>query len=123
MKLHVLQHVPFEDVANIGVWAQEQGFTITTTHLYLNEPLPDPESFDVLVIMGGPMNIYQHSLYPWLVPEKQFIKTAIETQRIVLGVCLGAQLICAALGGQVTRNKYTEIGWFPRDPNRGRSGL
>ena len=113
MKLHVLQHVPFEDAANIGVWALEQGFTITTTHLYLNESLPDPESIDMLVIMGGPMNIYQHDLYPWLVPEKQFIKAAIEANCIVLGVCLGSQLICDALGGKVTRNEHTEIGWFP----------
>jgi len=59
------------------------------------------------------MNIYEEKEYPWLAAEKKFIKEAIENNKIVLGICLGAQLIAEVLGGEVVRNKYKEIGWFP----------
>lgn len=71
------------------------------------------DSFDWLIIMGGPMNIYEHKQYPWLVREKQFIKKAVKSGKIILGVCLGAQLLADVLGGKVTKNKYKEIGFFP----------
>jgi GMP synthase-like glutamine amidotransferase len=63
--------------------------------------------------MGGPMNIYEYDLYPWLLREKQFILETLRRDAAVLGVCLGAQLIADVLGGRVTRNKHKEIGWFP----------
>ena len=59
------------------------------------------------------MNIYEEKEYPWLAAEKKFIGTAIEKGKIVLGICLGAQLIAGVLGGRVVRNRYKEIGWFP----------
>ena len=112
MRIHVLQHVPFEDAANIGVWACERGLSLTRTRLYLDEPLPGIQQIDWLVIMGGPMNVYEHERFPWLVTEKQYISRAIETRRFVLGICLGAQLIADCLGGRVTANAHREIGWF-----------
>jgi GMP synthase-like glutamine amidotransferase len=63
--------------------------------------------------MGGPMNIYDHENYPWLLREKQFIKTAIDTGKLVIGLCLGGQLIADVIGGEVTKNNQLEIGWFP----------
>jgi GMP synthase (glutamine-hydrolysing) len=63
--------------------------------------------------MGGPMNIYEEKEYPWLAAEKRFIAKAIESNKIVLGICLGAQLLADVLGGRVTRNSHKEIGWFP----------
>jgi GMP synthase-like glutamine amidotransferase len=113
MRIHYLQHVPFEDAANIEVWARGAGHTVTCTRLCDAEALPPPDRFDWLVIMGGPMNIYEHDAYPWLVPEKRFIEQAIQHGKFVLGVCLGAQLAADVLGGPVTRNRHKEIGWFP----------
>ncbi|MFC1761860.1 type 1 glutamine amidotransferase [Planctomycetota bacterium] len=112
-KLHVLQHVPFEDAANIGVWASKNGFAVTRTCLYKNELLPDVQDIDWLAVMGGPMGIYEHDLYPWLVQEKTWLKQVVEAGKIVIGICLGAQLLADVLGGSVTRNEHTEIGWFP----------
>jgi GMP synthase-like glutamine amidotransferase len=63
--------------------------------------------------MGGPMNVYEDRVYPWLLPEKKFIEQAIEHRKFVLGVCLGAQLAADVLGGPVTPNLHKEIGWFP----------
>ena len=113
MRLHYLQHVPFEDLAKIKLWAEAKNHDISRTQLFNNKQLPKISDFDWLIVMGGPMNIYDEEKYPWLAKEKQFIKEAIASQKIVLGVCLGAQLIADALGGTVYKNNYKEIGWFP----------
>lgn len=112
-RLHYLQHIHFEDLANIKVWAKDRGFAILRTLLFNDEKLPSLNDFDWLVIMGGPMNIYEEKKYPWLVREKRFIEKAINRQKVVLGVCLGAQLIADILGGKVYKNKHKEIGWHP----------
>ncbi|MGB8217824.1 MAG: type 1 glutamine amidotransferase [Candidatus Methanoperedens sp.] len=113
MRIHSLEHEPFEGLANIEVWAKKRGHTISRTLLFNNEELPEMNDFDWLVIMGGSMNIYEEEKYPWLEEEKNFIAEAIAGKKIVLGVCLGSQLIADVLGGRVSKNKYTEIGWFP----------
>jgi len=113
MKIHYLQHVPFEDLANIEAWAKSRSHELTSTMLFFNETLPEIADFDWLIIMGGPMNIYEHDKYPWLAKEKEFIRQAIACCKIVLGVCLGAQLIADVLGGIVRKNEHREIGWFP----------
>ena len=111
INIHCLTHVAFEDAANLGQWATLRRHTLTYTQLYRDEPLPSLESFDMLAIMGGPMNIYQHDEYPWLAQEKRFIRRVIDAGKKVIGVCLGAQLIADALGGAVTENIHKEIGW------------
>ena len=113
MRIHSLEHEPFEGLANIEVWAKKKGHSITRTLLFKKEELPGIDEFDWLVIMGGSMNIYEEEKYPWLREEKNFIAEAIAGKKIVLGVCLGAQLIADVLGGKVTNNKYKEIGWYP----------
>lgn len=115
MRIHYLQHVPFEDLANIESWARSRGHDLTRTQLFLDEDLPEMNQFDWLIIMGGPMNIYEDDKYPWLSREKEFIRRAIAGDKIVIGICLGAQLIADVLGGAVQRNEYMEIGWFPVD--------
>ncbi|MFA4956225.1 MAG: type 1 glutamine amidotransferase [Candidatus Methanoperedens sp.] len=113
MRIHSLEHEPFEGLGNIEVWAKNRGHSITRTHLFNNEELPDISSFDWLVIMGGSMNIYEEEKFPWLKKEKEFIAKAIAANKILLGVCLGSQLIADVLGGKVSKNQFKEIGWFP----------
>ncbi len=113
MRIHYLQHVPFENLASIEQWAESKNCSLSSTRFHLNEPLPEIEDFDWLVVMGGPMNIYEDDKYPWLVREKRFIEEAMKNNRVVLGICLGAQLIADVLGAKVVRNEQTEIGWFP----------
>jgi GMP synthase-like glutamine amidotransferase len=125
MRIHYLQHMPFENPGNIIPWAESKGHILTGTLLYDNQPLPSVESFDWLVILGGTMNAYEHKKYPWLVQEKEFIDKTIRHGASVLGICLGAQLISDVLGGRVTRNLHREIGWFPISltPRGRQSGL
>lgn len=118
MRIHYLQHVPFEGPANIVNWAHKRGHKLTGTHLYNYEVVPNIDQFDCLVIMGGPMNVYEEDKYPWLKYEKKFIQSVIEANKVVLGICLGAQLITDVLGGKVTKNLEGEIGWFPVNFNR-----
>jgi len=111
--MHYLQHAAFEDAANIAVWADERGHRLTHTRLDLDQALPESADLDWLVVMGGPMNVDEHDVYPWLVREKDFIRRVINRGVPVLGVCLGGQLVASVLGGRVTRNRQKEIGWFP----------
>ncbi|EIC22985.1 type 1 glutamine amidotransferase [Thiorhodovibrio frisius] len=113
MRLHVLQHVPFEGPARIGDWAGRRGHALATSHLYAGDPPPALEDFDGLVIMGGPMSVHDEAEHSWLGAEKACIENAIAAGRPLIGVCLGAQLIAQALGAAVTKNAEREIGWFP----------
>ncbi len=104
-------------------WASKRGDTVEATHLYRGEQLPDDiSSFDFLVVMGGPMNVYQHRDYPWLPLEKHFIRAVIDSGKPVLGICLGAQLIADVLGARVFQNAQVEIGWFPVEFDPGAFG-
>ena len=113
MRLHYLQHVPFEGLGTIKAWVHERGFELTSTRLFDNESLPHLDDIDWLVIMGGPMSIYDEEDHPWLVREKQFIREAIKAGKQVLGICLGGQLVADALGARVRLNAGKEVGWFP----------
>lgn len=113
MRMQFLQHVPFEGPANLERWAVERGHACATAKLYAGDPLPAPEGYDWLVVMGGPMSVHDEALFPWLVAEKRAIAAAVDAGKRVLGVCLGAQLIAEVLGAAVTRNTHREIGWWP----------
>ncbi len=108
MRMHVLMHVPFEGPGYIINWAE--GHQITFTKFYQNDPLPNVDDFDFLVIMGGPMSVYDD--IPWFQDEKSFIRDSIEAGKKVLGICLGAQLIADSLNSRVFPNRFKEIGWF-----------
>ncbi len=111
MKIHYLQHVPFETPAKILDWARDRGHTIRATHLYQDDPLPGMDDFDLLVVMGGPMGVHDEDQYPWLRQEKGFIQDACSAEKKIIGICLGAQLLALVLGAEVRRNPVKEIGW------------
>ncbi len=112
MKVHYLLHVPFETPATINGWAEERGYEQSHTRLYEGASFPALDAYDFLVIMGGPMGVYDEGKYPWLRQEKAFIKEAIEGGKPVVGICLGAQLLAESLGAKVRKNRFKEIGFF-----------
>lgn len=113
MHAHYLQHVPFEGLGIIEPWLTQAGYEITNTRFFETTELPSIREIDLLIIMGGPMSVNDEDELPWLIQEKQFIRSVIQTGKPVLGVCLGAQLIASAMGARVYRNHEKEIGWFP----------
>jgi GMP synthase (glutamine-hydrolysing) len=112
MNIHVLMHVPFEQPGYIEKWAGEKSHNLTFTRFYEPHTLPKLNDFDWLIVMGGPMGVYDEDKYTWLKEEKSFIKRVIDNNKIVLGICLGSQLIADVLGAKIFKNKYKEIGWF-----------
>jgi GMP synthase-like glutamine amidotransferase len=108
-----LQHAEFEGPAGIGEWLKNRKHHVTVTRLDKVQMPPPASSVDWLIVMGGPMNVYEYRNHPWLRPEKQYIKECIQSGKTVLGICLGAQLIADVLGAKVYQNLEKEIGWFP----------
>ncbi len=113
MRAHFFQHEHFEDPAAIRDWLEQNDFSITATKFYEKYRKPVLDNVDWLIIMGGPMGVYDEAKYPWLKDEKKWIAEAIQKNKVVLGICLGAQLIASALDAKVYPNKLKEIGWFP----------
>jgi GMP synthase-like glutamine amidotransferase len=114
MHIHCLQHVTFENPGTIVEWAKNHHHIISYTHFFEeNFTLPNVADIDALLIMGGYMNVDEETKYPWLEAEKNFIKQAIDANKKVMGICLGSQLIAAALGCKVYYASEKEIGFFP----------
>ncbi len=99
MRLLVFQHTIGETAAAFAIHAQAAGDDVHTVHLYLDQPIPDLTQFDALLVLGGPMDVWQHDLYPWLATEMDAIRDWIALQKPYLGICLGHQLLVQALGG------------------------
>jgi GMP synthase-like glutamine amidotransferase len=113
MHIHYFQHDHFEDLGFIGEWAAARSFTTSVTRFDLGGKLPAHDSYDWLVVLGGKMGVYESDKYPWIAGELKFIKQAIKHGKIVLGICLGSQMLAAALGARVYKNDEPEMGFFP----------
>jgi len=112
MRMHVVQHVEFETAALIGEWAEDAGYEVTVA-MASAEEYPAIEDIDFLVLMGGPMDADDEHVSPWLRAEKHYVAEAIATGKLVLGVCLGAQIIAEVVGARIRRSEESEIGWYP----------
>ena len=113
MRIHYLQHDELVTICTIQDWANEHNYQLTCTHTAAQENYPDLNDFDLLIILGGRMGAYEEELHPWLTKEKQFIKEAIDQNKLVLGICLGAQILADVLGGKAYPHTVKEVGWWP----------
>ena len=114
MNVLVLRHVPHEHLGTLAIALRLRNLTYKYVNFYEDtNPNLSIDGSSALIILGGPMNVYETDKYPFLQMEGELIKRAIEKDMPVLGICLGAQLIAKSLGAQVTKNNEKEIGWYP----------
>ncbi|MFI9616840.1 type 1 glutamine amidotransferase [Streptomyces sp. NPDC052023] len=107
---HVLQHVPFEGPALLSGAAAEAGAELKVHHLWDGDPVPGLRDTGGLIVLGGPMNALDDRRHPHLAAERRLLRQALRERVPVLGVCLGAQLLAAAAGADVTQGPEPEIG-------------
>jgi GMP synthase (glutamine-hydrolysing) len=116
MRLHIIMHESFEAPGAIELWAREREHEISYTRLYNGDTLPAECDFDFLVIMGGPQSpktTTDECLHFDAPRETVLIQKAVNEGKIVLGVCLGAQMLGDAMGGHFEHSPEREIGAFP----------
>lgn len=106
----VLQHVEWEGPGIIATEALARGLSVDVRRLDRSDTIPAVEAIAGLIVMGGPMGVYDTDAYPYLLAEQRLLRAAVEHDLPVLGVCLGAQLLAAALGARVVRGPAPEIG-------------
>jgi len=111
----VFSHVGFEDLGSLEAPLRERGFEIESVELAkAHFPLLQAESCELLVVLGGPIGVYDQRDYPFLKDEIACIGRRLAARKPTLGICLGAQLMAAALGARVYPGQHgAEIGWSP----------
>ena len=115
----IIRHVPHEGVAGYRQPIEAAGYVIDRVDvadpefgsLDLREP-------DLLIMMGGPMGVYEQTQYPWIKCQLRRLAQRLEADRPTLGVCFGAQMIAAALGADVYAGPVKEVGFHPVRVNR-----
>ncbi len=112
MSIVVFQHEPHEPPARIGESLTRNGHRLHIIKLFEGQTVPvDLDDVDGVVSMGGAANVDETAKFVWLEPEMAYIKKAHDAGKPVVGICLGAQLIAAALGGKVAAMSAPEVGW------------
>ncbi|MBI4265691.1 MAG: gamma-glutamyl-gamma-aminobutyrate hydrolase family protein [Acidobacteria bacterium] len=107
----IVQHVPWEGPGLIAAAALARGLPADVRRMDLGEAVPHVDEMAGLVVMGGPMSVHDTASYPSLAAEQQLLLDAVARDLPVLGVCLGAQLLAAALGARVYKGPSAEIGF------------
>lgn len=120
--LLAIRHVAFEDLGGFEEPLAAAGYTIRYADMGVDAVanFGDP---DLLVMLGGPIGVYEDDLYPWLKGEIAYIAARLKAQKPTLGICLGAQLMARALGTRVYPGPAKEIGWKPLNLAQGDAGL
>ena len=113
LKALIFQNAPGEGPGILGDILDRRNWARKTIHLYRGEAFPTNwQDYTLLVVMGGPMNVYEEDIYSFLAQETRTIREALNKDRPVIGFCLGAQLMAKACGAVVSKGSKKEIGWY-----------
>jgi GMP synthase (glutamine-hydrolysing) len=112
MSALIIKHIDIEGPGLVEYCLRQGKLPYQILNLTPRVHLPKLEEITHIVLLGGPMNVYEEDRYPFLREEDLFIKEAIQRGKAILGICLGAQLIAKALGAKVSKAPAKEIGWY-----------
>jgi len=112
MNVLVIKNVFSEGPGTMADHLAARGVPVTTFDLSIGERAPDLAAYTHLLVMGGPMAVYEMDQYPYLADEAKLIDRALKADLSVLGVCLGAQMLAHVLGARVFSGGKKEIGWY-----------
>jgi GMP synthase (glutamine-hydrolysing) len=109
----VLRHLAFEDAGLFADPLRKRGYTLRELDAGVDATPTELEAADLLVVCGGPIGVYETDRYPCLLDEIDALRSRLQARRPTLGLCLGAQLMAAALGARVYPGGRKELGWAP----------
>lgn len=112
MNILIIKHIDIEGPGLIEYCLNQKKIPYRILNLEGNARLPKIDDLSHIILLGGPMNVYEEDRYPFLKDEDLFIKEAIQRGKVILGICLGAQLIAKALGAKIFKAPLKEIGWY-----------
>lgn len=108
----VVQHVPNEGLGQFEPLVDRFGLAVETIGPGVSIPADTLAGMSGLIVLGGPMGVYESDRHPRLVDEQELIRSALAARVPVLGICLGSQLLASALGARVYPAPAKEIGWY-----------
>ncbi|MEY2936068.1 MAG: hypothetical protein RL033_6817 [Pseudomonadota bacterium] len=109
----VVRHLAFEDLGTFEPLLAARGYDVTIMEAGVDELLEPMVRSDLVIVLGGPIGVYEHDKYPFLVDELRALQVRLAQRKPTLGICLGAQLMAAALGASVRPGGQKELGWEP----------
>ncbi|MDD5774203.1 MAG: type 1 glutamine amidotransferase [bacterium] len=113
----IIKHIGCEGPGTLGEFLKTAGLTAKIIELGKGEHLPPADECDAVVLLGGPMNVYEEDKYPFLKEEDEFVKEIIKKEIPFLGICLGGQILAKALNAKIKKAPEKEIGWYPVNLN------
>lgn len=111
MRIQIIQHSAADSAAAAGRILDDLGHRLSTVRMDQGQPIPSRVDCDALITFGGAVSLASDNLPPWVSQERRLIRSYLEKDRRVLGICLGAQLLASAVGARVRRNSQPEVGW------------
>ncbi|AXH99820.1 type 1 glutamine amidotransferase [Sporosarcina sp. PTS2304] len=113
MRICILQHEKLVAPGFIEEWIISRNHEMQVIRVDRGDEYPSLEDFEMLIILGGQAGAYEENKYPWIIQEKNWIQSVIDSGKFIFGICLGAQLLADVYGKNVRKAEYKEIGWWP----------
>jgi GMP synthase (glutamine-hydrolysing) len=112
MSVLICKNITTEGPGTIEDYLKRKNIAYKIVDLSMDENVPDPDGFETLILMGGPMSANEGEMYPYLKEDEKLVRSFLSQKKKILGICLGAQIMAKTLGAKVYFGSEKEIGWY-----------